>query len=93
MSSAIELAIISAAFNKVLFNNQECFITGRRSSGYFALKKLDGTVVSNSASYKKFKLLEISNNYITERMLAAHSFTTEVAGHLRQVYEDNNIFE
>ena len=55
-------------WDKVLFNGQECFITGRRSSGYFALKKLDGTVISNRASYKKLKLLEISNNYITERM-------------------------
>ena len=55
-------------WDKVLFNDQECFITGRRSSGYFALKKLDGTVVSTSTSYKKLKLLEITNNYIIERM-------------------------
>lgn len=42
-------------------------VTGRRSSGYFALKKYDGTAVSNSASYKKLTLLETATNYITER--------------------------
>lgn len=35
--------------------------------GYFALKELDGTVVSNSISYKKLRLLEAATNYITER--------------------------
>lgn len=41
--------------------------TGRRTSGYFALKELDGTVVSNSISYKKLRLLEAATNYIIER--------------------------
>ena len=53
-------------FDKVLYNNEECFITGRRSSGYFALKKLDGTSVNNSASYKKMRPLETRKHYITE---------------------------
>lgn len=67
-NQALYLVMGFRLWDKVLFDGQECFITGRRSSGYFALKKLDGTVVSNSANYKKLKLLEISNNYITERM-------------------------
>lgn len=54
-------------WDKVLYNGQECFITGRRSSGYFALKMLDGTAVSNSASYKQLSLVEISKNKIIER--------------------------
>lgn len=54
-------------WDKVRYNGEECFITGRRSSGYFALKKYDGTVISNSASYKKLMLLEAATNYITER--------------------------
>ena len=54
-------------WDKVFCNGTECFITGRRTSGYFALKKLDGTVVSNSISYKKLQLLEAATNYITER--------------------------
>lgn len=40
-------------WDKVAYNGTECFITGRRTSGYFALKELDGTVVSNSISYKQ----------------------------------------
>lgn len=54
-------------FDKVLYNNQECFIFGRRSIGYFNLRKLDGTKIHNSASYKNLKLLETRKNYITER--------------------------
>ena len=54
-------------WDKVSCNGTECFITGRRTSGYFALKKLDGTVISNSISYKKLRLLEVATNYITER--------------------------
>ena len=44
-------------FDKVEYNNQECFIFGRRKSGYYDLRKLDGTVIHRSASYKKLKLL------------------------------------
>lgn len=54
-------------WDKVRYNGEECFIAGRRSSGYFALKKYDGTVISNGASYKKLTLLEAATNYITER--------------------------
>lgn len=54
-------------FDKVLFDNQECFIFGRRSSGYFDLRKLDGTKIHNSASYKNLKLLETRKTYIVER--------------------------
>lgn len=53
-------------WGKVRYDGEECFITGRRSSGYFALEKYDGTIVSNSASYKKLTLLETATNYITE---------------------------
>lgn len=54
-------------WDKVRYNGEECFIAGRRSSGYFALKKYDGTVISSGASYKKLTLLEAAENYITER--------------------------
>ena len=54
-------------WDKVSCNGTECFITGRRTSGYFALKKLDGTVISNSTSYKKLRLLEHATNYLFER--------------------------
>ena len=47
---------------------QECFVSGRRASGSFALRKLDGTVVTNSISFKKLQLLEPATNYLIERM-------------------------
>lgn len=54
-------------WDKVLYNKEECFVQGRRSSGYFQLKKLDGTLISPSASYKILTLLETAKHYIVER--------------------------
>lgn len=51
-------------FDKVKFENKECFIFGRRSSGYFDLRKLDGEVIHRSASFKKIKLLEIRESLL-----------------------------
>ena len=47
-------------FDKVSYLGMECFISGRRSSGYFVLKTLDGKNIHQSASYKKLVLLERS---------------------------------
>ena len=55
-------------WDKVLYDKQECFISGRRVTGQFALKMLDGTTISNSVSYRKLRLLETSTNYLIERM-------------------------
>jgi len=54
-------------FDKVLYKGEECFIFGRRSSGYFDLRKLDGTIVSKSASYKQIKLIKMANILLIER--------------------------
>ena len=54
-------------FDKVLYQNEECFITGRRTSGYFMLKKLDGTSIHNSAKYSDLRLLETAKHIIMER--------------------------
>ena len=54
-------------WDKVFYNNEECFVQGRRSSGFFQLKKLDGTLISPSVSYKKLKLVETGKHFITER--------------------------
>lgn len=54
-------------FDKVLYNGTECFIFGRRSSGYFDLRLLDGTRIHASASYKKLHLLERAGTVLTER--------------------------
>lgn len=53
-------------FDKVRYQNQDCFIFGRRSSGYFDIRKLDGTVIHRSASYKKLELLEARKSYLQE---------------------------
>lgn len=54
-------------FDKVSYNNQECFIFGRRSSGSFDIRLLDGTKISAGISYKKLKLLEKRKSYLVER--------------------------
>ena len=46
-------------FDKVKYNNIECFVFGRRSAGYFDIRKLNGEVISRSIQYKK--LIKISN--------------------------------
>ena len=56
-------------FDKVIFDGEECFIFGRRSSGYFDLRKLDGTRVHASASWKKIRLLQPQYGYMTERRM------------------------
>ena len=61
-------------FDKVLFHNTECFIFGRRSTGYFDLRLLDGTKIHNSASYKKLQLLEHNTGLLTERRLQGEQF-------------------
>lgn len=55
-------------WDKVLYKEQECFVSGRRSSGGFTLKKLDGTSVSKGVTFKKLRLLEPATNYLIERM-------------------------
>jgi N6-L-threonylcarbamoyladenine synthase len=54
-------------FDKVRFEGKECFIFGRRSSGSFDVRKLDGTKISAGVSYKKLKLVETRNTLLIER--------------------------
>ena len=51
-------------FDKVLYNNTICFIWGRRSSGSFLLRNINGTKVKDGIGYKYLKLLERSSNYV-----------------------------
>ena len=66
-------------WDRVKINGKECFVKGRRASGYFALATLDGLKVTDSVSYKKIKLLETANHYLTERRKGSPP-TTEVTG-------------
>lgn len=54
-------------FDKVLYDNQECFIFGKRTNGYFDLRLIDGTKIHASASYKKLKLLECKKSFLIEK--------------------------
>lgn len=53
-------------FDKVKYKGQECFIFGRRNTGYFDLRMLDGAKIHSSVNYKKLQLLAISKGYMTE---------------------------
>ena len=54
-------------FDKVkTFDNIEAFIFGRRQSGYFDIRKLDGSKVNAAISYKKLELLSARNSYLKE---------------------------
>jgi len=54
-------------FDKVKYNNIECFIFGRRSSGQFDLRKLNSTKINASVKFKKLKLLETRKSLLWER--------------------------
>ena len=53
-------------FDKVVCQGEEGFIFGRRSSGSFDVRKLDGTRISAGISYKKLRLLEKRRTYLKE---------------------------
>lgn len=58
-------------FDKVKYNGKECFIFGRRSSGYFDLRRLDGEIIHRSANYKKLKLIDKRCSLLWEREVNA----------------------
>ncbi len=60
-------------FDEVEYQGEPCFIFGRRNSGYFDIRKLDGTKVNASASYKKLKLLSKTTSLLCERRQVASS--------------------
>ncbi len=53
-------------YDKVLWNNIECFVFGRRERGYFNLRKLDDTKIHTDASVKGITLLESTNTFLAE---------------------------
>ena len=72
-------------FDKVLFRGKEYFVFGRRVSGFFDIRTLDGEKANKgSVGYKKLKLLETRNSYLTERRMVA-PLTTKVTSVRNQV--------
>jgi cytochrome c553 len=57
-------------YDKVAFQGTECFVFGRRSTGYFDLRLLDGTKIHASANAKHIKRLERGNTFLIERRIA-----------------------
>lgn len=56
-------------FDKVNYKGQECFITGRRVTGYFALKTINYVKVHDSAKSKDLRLLETRGSFITQNII------------------------
>ena len=55
-------------FDKVKYNNQECFIYARRVRGTFSISNLSGTIRISDINYKKLRFLETRRNYLIERI-------------------------
>ena len=51
-------------YDKVRYNDIECFVWGRRNRGTFLLRNLDGEKVKDGASYRDLELLERSQGYL-----------------------------
>lgn len=60
-------------FDEVEYQSEPCFIFGRRTSGYFDIRKLDGTKVHSSASHKKLRKLSKTSSLLCERRQATSS--------------------
>ena len=61
-------------FDKVEYQSELYYIFGRRSSGFFDIRKLDGTKVNKgSLSCKKIKLIETRKSILCERRLRDNS--------------------
>jgi hypothetical protein len=57
-------------FDCVKYQGKCCFVFGRRSSGYFDLRRLDGTKIHTSASYKKLAVIQKASASVVERRAA-----------------------
>ncbi len=55
-------------FDKVLWNKIDCFIFGRRKTGYFDLRLLDGTKVHASAKATGLTLLQSTSTFLIETL-------------------------
>lgn len=67
-------------FDKVRYQNIDCFIFGRRTSGSFDIRMLDGTKVNAGISCKKLKLLEFRKSYLSEERRKAFPPITKTMG-------------
>lgn len=69
-------------FDKVLYQGKEYFIFGRRTTGYFDIRTLDGTKANKgSVSYKKLRIQDTAKAYLKEVRAIPHmnKFTCDLA--------------
>jgi hypothetical protein len=60
-------------FDGVRYCGQNCFVFGRRSSGSFDIRTLEGKKISAGVSYKRLKPLTKSTTILTERRMCDSS--------------------
>ena len=51
-------------FDKVMLNGKECFVFGRRTSGSFDVRLIDGTKVHAGIGFRKLRFLETGRRYL-----------------------------
>ena len=69
---------------ELLANAVTGYVHGRRTSGYFVVKDMDGNTVSDSISYKKLRLIRHNNRYMFNKVKrnGPNPPTAEAAGFL-----------
>lgn len=60
-------------FDKVKVGEQVGFVYGRRSSGFFDIRTIDGEKITSSISYKKLRFLQPKLSILTIRKRANHA--------------------
>ena len=60
-------------FDKVEYLGQECFVFGRRSSGSFDIRLIDGTRVHPGINYKKLRFLDTTGSYLLTQKKACRN--------------------
>jgi len=58
-------------FDSVRYQGKTCFVFGRRSTGYFDLRLLDGTKIHASANAKKLSLVQKASACLVEKRTTA----------------------
>ena len=57
-----------ARFDRVRYDGKECFVYGRRTSGQFDLRDIDGSVITHSVTKNKIKLIRHENSIIIKKI-------------------------
>lgn len=71
-------------FDGVRYHGQDCFVFGRRSSGLFDIRTLEGKKISAGVSYKKLKPLTKSTTMLTEKEAVRFHPTLKRLGFIAQ---------